>query len=166
MVGGASGCVMGGVSVAVEAAAEPEVLILQSWAPAVTFSPSGTNSSSITPDTGEGTGMAVWEGRGGRVGREGERERKREREREGERERERASEHKAYKLCMCIIPTNLRACICKFDRKNYNCDTRACLKQSLTVYHLLTSSVHYMLQYKSSIISKIISHGKYGAGRG
>ena len=154
MVGGASGCVMGGVSVAVEAAAEPEVLILQSWAPAVTFSPSGTNSSSITPDTGEGTGMAVWEGRGGRVGRE------------RERERERASEHKAYKLRMCIIPTNLRACICKFDHKNYNCGTRACLKQSLTVYHLPTSSVHYMLQYKSSIISKIISHGKYGAGRG
>ena len=59
------------------AAAEPEVLILQSWAPAVTFSPSGTNSSSITPDTGEGTGMAVWD-----RGREDEERRERKRERE------------------------------------------------------------------------------------
>jgi len=39
----------------------PVILILQSWSPAFTFSPSGTNSSSITPDTGEGTGSAVWE---------------------------------------------------------------------------------------------------------
>ena len=36
---------------------------------------------------------------------------------EREREREWASEHKAYKFCMCIIPTNLWVCICKYDHK-------------------------------------------------
>ena len=105
VVGAASDCVVGGASVAAgweSEAAEPEVLILQSWAPAVTFSPSGTNSSSITPDTGEGTGMAVWKGV-----KEGVRERERERERESER----ASN--GYDVCMCIFPTNLWVCICK-----------------------------------------------------
>jgi hypothetical protein len=40
--------------------ASPVTLILQSWVPACTVSPSGMNSSSTTPETGEGTGMAVW----------------------------------------------------------------------------------------------------------
>ena len=48
---------MGGFS---PAAPEEDVLILHSCDPAVTFSPSGTNNSSITPETGEGTGMAVY----------------------------------------------------------------------------------------------------------
>ena len=59
----AEGCCVGGASVAA-AEEDADVLILQSCDPAVTFSPSGTKSSSMTPETGEGTGMAVWRGRG------------------------------------------------------------------------------------------------------
>ena len=55
----AGGCSVGGASVAAADELE-DVLILQSCDPAVTFSPSGTNNSSMTPETGDGTGMAVW----------------------------------------------------------------------------------------------------------
>ena len=51
-----------GVGELVWVGASPVTLILQSWSPASTFSPSGTNSSSITPETGEGTGIANWMG--------------------------------------------------------------------------------------------------------
>ena len=62
-VGGAaalSAVAVGGASAAAACEEEEEVFILQSCDPAVTFSPSGTNCSSMTPDTGEGTGIAVY----------------------------------------------------------------------------------------------------------
>ncbi len=39
----------------------PVILILQSWSPDTTVSPSGMRSSIIIPDTGAGTGRAVWD---------------------------------------------------------------------------------------------------------
>lgn len=56
--GGADGCSLEGGGAAA-AGASLVTLIRQSWSLATTFSPSGMNSSSMTPETGEGTGMDV-----------------------------------------------------------------------------------------------------------